>query len=81
MAEPPLSSPEVRGFQKTLIEVKVVTSYNVQENPLSVKISWTKPNENNEAITAYEILILSKDGSTWTEDPVNCKANTEPFLS
>ena len=55
--------------------------YDESIDPLTVQISWEKPDENSEPISEYEILFLAKDGETWTEDEVNCKADAEPYLS
>lgn len=37
-----------------------------------VKIEWTAPNSNSDAITAYKIEILDTTDTTWTEDTTNC---------
>lgn len=59
----------------------IITEYIESEDPLSVKLTWEKPDEHSETISAYEILIRTNDGQTWVEDTVNCKADSEPILS
>lgn len=39
---------------------------------LEVKITWTAPNDNFAAITAYNILIVQNDGTTFTEQLQYC---------
>ena len=41
-----------------------------------IKIAWTAPASNNNAITAYQVLILKSDGSTYLEDTTDCDAST-----
>lgn len=37
-----------------------------------VKILWTAPNDHNDAIDKYEVLLLKADGTTFIEDLTNC---------
>ena len=38
----------------------------------NVKIIWTAPYDNEQTITAYEILINDETEAVWTEDLTNC---------
>jgi hypothetical protein len=38
----------------------------------AARIAWTAPAANGEAITAYEVLVLQSDGTTFTAEPVAC---------
>jgi hypothetical protein len=40
-----------------------------------VSISWEEPYDNEQPITAYEILISNADGSEWLADLTNCDAS------
>ena len=58
----------------------VTTAYNESDDPLSVLITWEKPDENSEPISAYEILILAKDGQTWNEETLGCDGEQESIV-
>lgn len=47
-------------------------------NGLYANIAWTAPNANNDAITAYQILIRKADG-TYAEDLTSCDG-TQPTI-
>ena len=38
----------------------------------SVRIQWAAPATNGAALTAYEIVVLQKDGTTYSQDLTNC---------
>lgn len=58
----------------------LTTTYDSATDPFNIKIEWTKPDENSNVITGYEILIKAKDG-TYIEDLVDCNADQEPVLT
>ena len=76
-SDPPVTlvSSEAPGFMNTL-----TTTYDSATDPFNIKIEWTKPDENSNVITGYEILIKAKDG-TYIEDLVDCNADQEPVLT
>lgn len=49
----------------------------IVKNGLNVDISWNLPDNNSDAIDAYEILILKSDGTTWLEDAANCDGTND----
>jgi hypothetical protein len=50
----------------------VTTAIDAGVDPLSVKISWTAPDDNSDAIVEYEILIGKTGGTEYAEEPVAC---------
>lgn len=44
-------------------------------------ISWTAPNNNYGAITAYKIEILEADGVTYSEDSTDCDGTLGSIVS
>lgn len=58
-----------------------VTSIDVGIDPLSVKISWTAPNDNNEVIIEYEILIRKSGGTEYAEETVTCDGVNAAIVS
>ena len=44
------------------------------------KISWELPNAHSLPVTAYQILILQKDGVTWTESS-SCLGTNSTIIS
>ena len=57
---------------------KPVTSIDATAG--GVKIVWTEPASNGAAITAYDIQILKKDGTTWITE-TTCDGTVDPILS
>lgn len=41
-----------------------------------VKIMFTVPSANGEAITGYDIEILQSDGTTYTEETTECEGSS-----
>jgi hypothetical protein len=48
---------------------------------LDVQISWTPPTNNFASITAYQILILHSDGTTFTENLQFCDGSKASIVS
>jgi hypothetical protein len=59
----------------------VVTEIDTGLDPLSVKISWTAPDDNSDSITSYHILILKSDGIEYAEDTTNCDGTDSTIVS
>lgn len=38
----------------------------------SVRIQWAAPATNGATLTAYEIVVLQKDGTTYSQDLTSC---------
>ena len=47
----------------------------------TVKILWTIPYDGSSPITSYSIVIRESDGSTYTEEPVNCSGLDEAVIT
>jgi hypothetical protein len=47
----------------------------------SVIIDWTAPSDNGSTITYYTITIRQSDGTTYTEDSVNCDGSDNTIKS
>jgi large repetitive protein len=45
------------------------------------EISWTAPADNGEAITAYEVLVLESDGTTFTEESTSCDGSDSAVVA
>jgi hypothetical protein len=52
------------------------TNVMTELNDDSFVISWTAPSDGGSAITAYQILLLTSDGTTYSEDLTNCDGST-----
>jgi hypothetical protein len=50
-------------------------------NSLDMRISWVAPDNNGLAVTAYEILILQKDGVTWAAHTATCDGASAAIVS
>jgi hypothetical protein len=38
----------------------------------TIRVNWNLPASNGDAITAYQVKILTSDGTTYAEDTTNC---------
>ena len=47
---------------------------------INVVIDWSAPTSNGSTITSYTILILQSDGSTYTEDSINCDGTDSTII-
>ena len=54
---------------------------SITENGLNVRIAWSAPDANSEAIIDYQILILKSDGVTWVEDTTDCLGTAPTVIS
>lgn len=45
-----------------------------------MRISWTAPNDNSDAITAYDIQIKKSDGN-WLADLTDCNGADSGIIS
>ena len=52
----------------------------VDEATGDVKIMWTAPYNNEQEITAYEILINDKTGDVWMADDTHCNAALQDIV-
>ena len=43
-------------------------------------MQWTEPNDNYAAITAYEVTLVHKDGTTFSAETQYCDASQELIL-
>ena len=59
---------------------ELVTSVTTAIDPTTggVKISWTEPEDNYDAITAYTVEVKDS-GSVWQEDLTNCDGS-QPLI-
>ena len=46
----------------------------------SIVIRWTAPVSGGSPITAYRVIIRESDGTTFTEDKVNCDGSDEAIF-
>lgn len=46
-----------------------------------IVISWVAPDDNGHAITSYTILLQHSDGSSYSEDLVNCDGTDSTIVS
>ena len=46
-----------------------------------VYINWSAPDSNGASITSYTVTILQSDGSTFSEDIVNCDGSDSTILT
>lgn len=51
------------------------------QNELDMRISWVAPDNNGLAVTAYEILILQKDGAAWAAYTATCDGSDATIVS
>ena len=65
----------------TYPEVMLPLTTLVDEATGDVKILWVAPYDNEQTITAYEILVLNKAGDQWIEDVTNCDGSTQEIVS
>ena len=47
----------------------------------NVVIDWSAPTINGAAITSYTVTILQSDGSTYTEETVNCDGTDSTIIT
>jgi hypothetical protein len=47
----------------------------------NVVIDWTAPSENGSTITSYTVTIRQSDGTTYTEDSINCDGSDNTIKS
>lgn len=47
----------------------------------NVVITWSTPLDNGSTITSYTVTIMHSDGSTYTEDLVNCDGSDSSIVS
>ena len=48
---------------------------------LDVKFAWTTPTNNFNTITAYQILHLQTDGTTFSEESTSCNGSNSEIVS
>lgn len=46
----------------------------------SFVVSWTAPSDGGSAITAYQILLQTSDGTTYSENLTNCDGSTSTII-
>jgi hypothetical protein len=59
----------------------VTTEIDTVLDALSVKISWTAPDHNSDAITSYEIRIREADGVVYSESAATCDGSDATILA
>jgi hypothetical protein len=66
-------TPKAAPSQMTAVTTAVVGSH--------VAISWDAPTTNGASITAYKILIVTSDGSTFLETTAYCDGTDPQTIS
>jgi hypothetical protein len=59
----------------------IVTIPTTTNSGTSVIIDWTVPSDNGSTITFYTVTIRQSDGTTYTEDSVNCDGSDSTIKS
>lgn len=49
-----------------------VTAIDAGSDPLRVKITWSAPDSNYDAITEYEVVVRTNDLTSFVEEPTEC---------
>ena len=52
-----------------------MVTYDSVNAPLVVTLTWEEPDNKQDPITGYEILVLTSDGETYIEDTDDCDAS------
>lgn len=72
-------SPEVSIYSAKVPDAPGQPTVNA--NGLNVDIDWSAPSANSNAITAYKIEIKTSDGTTWSQDLVNCDGTSSTITT
>ena len=47
-----------------------------KENEIYVRIAWSAADSNSDPLDAYEIMILTSDGTTYAQELVSCDGSS-----